>query len=299
MEFDVFVCHASSDREDVAVPLVELLQENGINCWLDQNEIRWGDSLPDKVNEGLRQSHYVIVVLSSSFLTKPWPQREFNAALNLEAGSGTSRVLPLLVGTPQERAGVIEKYPLINDKLYMIWPDDSDRLVNDIDSLLGHASDLVLPTQTANIRNIRQPELARKPTELERHRFVQSGFKEIRDYFAEGVLQLSQHEHIDAEINDIHAAKFTCYAFVSGERRAQCKVWLGGPSNGEQISYSSSFAQIDDDNSYNDWVTVSRDKLSWEASGFGSYATGRADKSMNSEQAASYLWEQFIQPLAN
>ena len=297
MEFDAFVCHSSADKEHVAVPLVELLQRNGIDCWLDQDEIRWGESLTEKVNLGLRQSHYVIVILSSNFVTKPWPQRELNAALNLEAASGDSKVLPLLVGTPEERAAAMAKYPLLNDKLHMVWPKDTDRLVEDIQALLKRSTATEPSTDKDRARNIPKPAINRVPTQLERHRFVRDGFKEIRDYFAEGVAQFSDQELVDAELNDIHAAKFTCYAFVSGEQRAQCKIWMGGASNGEQVSYSSSFRGIDDDNSYNDWLNVSKDALGWEANGFNSFTSGRDDKPMSNEQAAAYFWQQFIHPL--
>ena len=299
MEFDAFICHTSADKETVVNPLHDLLEASGIHCWLDKNEIRWGDSLTARVNEGLRRSRYVIVVLSTNFVVKQWPQRELNAALNQEAASGESRVLPLLVGTSDERASLIERYPLLNDKLHMVWPDDSERLVDDIRSLLGQSAPAIDNTTRASRRRIPDPIIRRKPTELECHRFVQRGFKEIREYFVDGVAQLSEHEHVDAELNDIHAAKFVCYVFASGARKAQCKIWIGGLSNGNQISYSSSFHHIDDDNSFSDWITVSRSELSWEAGGFGGFTSTQSGHLMTSEQAAEYLWKQFIQPLGN
>ena len=63
--FDVFICHASEDKEQYVIPLVENLQNHNINCWIDKSEIEWGDSLVRKINEGLKFSKFVIVVLSS------------------------------------------------------------------------------------------------------------------------------------------------------------------------------------------------------------------------------------------
>ncbi|MBI4633488.1 MAG: toll/interleukin-1 receptor domain-containing protein [Deltaproteobacteria bacterium] len=96
---DIFICHASEDKDEVVRPMVEAFNQAGVSCWYDEAEIKWGDSITQKVNAGLRISRYVIVVLSPTFLAKNWPQRELNSALNLESTSGEVKVLPLLVGT--------------------------------------------------------------------------------------------------------------------------------------------------------------------------------------------------------
>ena len=74
------------------------MKKNGISYWLDKAQINWGDSLTDKVNEGLADSKYVIVVLSNNFLAKRWPQRELNSVLNIEASTGEVKILPLIIG---------------------------------------------------------------------------------------------------------------------------------------------------------------------------------------------------------
>ena len=82
---DVFICHASEDKLTIIKPLLAALDKEGITYWYDEAEINWGESIPNKVNEGLRISRYVLVVLSSFFLSKNWPQRELNSALNTES----------------------------------------------------------------------------------------------------------------------------------------------------------------------------------------------------------------------
>jgi len=88
---DVFICHAGEDKEDVVRPMVEAFSEAGVTCWFDEAEVRWGDSITQRVDEGLATSRYVIVVLSPAFMDKNWPQRELNSALNTEASSGQVR----------------------------------------------------------------------------------------------------------------------------------------------------------------------------------------------------------------
>ena len=59
---DIFICHAGEDKDAVVRPMVEAFTQAGISCWYDEAEIQWGDSVTQKVNEGLSSSRYVVVV---------------------------------------------------------------------------------------------------------------------------------------------------------------------------------------------------------------------------------------------
>ncbi len=131
---DVFICHAGEDKAAVVEPLIGALDAARISYWHDRAEIRWGDSLTGKVNEGLRVSRYVIVVLSPAFMGKHWPERELNAALNMEAATGEVKVLPLLVG---EVNAMLKQFPLLNDKLYLIWDGKVESIIAALQSRFG------------------------------------------------------------------------------------------------------------------------------------------------------------------
>ena len=126
---DVFLCHASEDKRSVVIPLVRAFDRAGITYWHDQAEIGWGDSITEKVNQGLKISRYVIVILSKTFISKKWPKRELNAALNLEASSGEVRVLPIIVGDQREQGEILEEYPLLNDKVFQKWSGKPESVV--------------------------------------------------------------------------------------------------------------------------------------------------------------------------
>ena len=118
---DVFICHASEDKKEVVEPLVSALEKAGISVWFDKAQIKWGDSLTEKINEGLATSRYVLVVVSSAFLDKRWPRKELHAALNREITSGKTSVLPLMTGSDEEIAAFHADYPLHADKLHLRW----------------------------------------------------------------------------------------------------------------------------------------------------------------------------------
>ena len=68
MEYDVFICHASEDKEDFVRPFAERLRQQHIHVWYDEFSLNIGDSLTQKIDEGLAKSRFGIVVLSPNFL---------------------------------------------------------------------------------------------------------------------------------------------------------------------------------------------------------------------------------------
>lgn len=112
--WDLFISHASEDKQSVAIPLTELLERAGLKVWLDQREITLGDSLRLKINDGLAQSRFGLVILSQAFLSKRWPTNELNSLLALE-DRGRKVLLPVL--HELELADLAATVPLLADRL--------------------------------------------------------------------------------------------------------------------------------------------------------------------------------------
>ncbi|GHC21268.1 toll/interleukin-1 receptor domain-containing protein [Aidingimonas halophila] len=112
--WDVFISHASEDKEEVVLPLAELLLASGLTVWLDKGEIFLGDSLREKIDEGLERSQFGIVVFSHSFFSKNWPKSELDGLFSREMG-GEKVILPIWHEIGFEE---IKRYsPLIAGKL--------------------------------------------------------------------------------------------------------------------------------------------------------------------------------------
>ena len=77
-KFDFFLSHASEDKKDVARPLYEALTKLGYSVWFDEAEIKVGDRLRKKIDEGLAIARFGIVILSPSFFGKNWPANELD-----------------------------------------------------------------------------------------------------------------------------------------------------------------------------------------------------------------------------
>lgn len=77
-QYDVFISHASEDKEEVARPLAVALQAHGLEVWFDEFTLKFGDSLRRKIDEGLANSRVGLVVLSPTFLKKDWTNHELD-----------------------------------------------------------------------------------------------------------------------------------------------------------------------------------------------------------------------------
>lgn len=131
--YDVFLCHASEDKEEIVRPLYEELTSLGLTVFLDEEEITWGQSLIDVINKALHKSKYVIAVMSENSVGKKWPQKEINAVLNSDITKGTNKLLPLISGNAEV---ILSENYLLSDKLYKTWQNNAPSLAREILSLI-------------------------------------------------------------------------------------------------------------------------------------------------------------------
>ena len=92
---DVFICHASEDKDEFVRPLAEELRAHHLEVWYDEFALKVGDSLREAIDRGLATSRYGIVVLSPSFFRKRWPKRELNGLVARETGEDRGMILPI------------------------------------------------------------------------------------------------------------------------------------------------------------------------------------------------------------
>jgi hypothetical protein len=111
--WDLFICHASEDKESIAQPLAEALTRAGLKVWYDEFILTLGDSLRCKIDQGLDQSLYGVVILSPNFFAKQWPQRELAGLTTKEISTGKT-ILPIWHCVTRDD---VERYsPILADK---------------------------------------------------------------------------------------------------------------------------------------------------------------------------------------
>lgn len=90
----IFLSHSSIDKPLIEEIAFELINE-GIEVWLDKWEIENGDLLDEKINQGIKDSCFVIVFLSPDSLKSSWVKKELEETLSRE-GSEKKKYLLLV-----------------------------------------------------------------------------------------------------------------------------------------------------------------------------------------------------------
>jgi hypothetical protein len=122
----VFISHASEDRSAVAQPLARELQKRGIRVWFDQYELKLGDSLREKIDDGILRSHFGLIILSPNFFEKNWPRSEL-AGLFQIALERPNSLLPIWYKVTEKEVRTFS--PILADRIAAKWSDGIDSVV--------------------------------------------------------------------------------------------------------------------------------------------------------------------------
>jgi len=129
MEWDVFISHASEDKETFVRPLAVALQKKDIRVWFDEFALTVGDSLRRSIDRGLACSRYGIVVISPDFLKKDWPQKELDGLVAREV-AGQKVILPVWHRIDGK---TLQRYsPLLADRVATSTAKGVDAVVADL-----------------------------------------------------------------------------------------------------------------------------------------------------------------------
>jgi len=112
--YDVFISHASEDKDAIVRSLANALTAKGLKVWYDEFSLRIGDSLRQKIDRGLASSRVGLVVLSPSFIAKGWTNYEPDGIVTRTV-SGEQILLPIWHNITKQQ--VIDFSPSLADKV--------------------------------------------------------------------------------------------------------------------------------------------------------------------------------------
>lgn len=140
-------------------------------------------------------------------------------------------------------------------------------------------------------------------TDLDRRRFIRGVSSTIQQLFEVLLAELSRQNPgaVEADVMPVDATKFTAEVFVSGKSRARCKVWIGGLTGGNEISYAEG-STSQHSNSVNEALSPTErgGELALHAlmGTFGGRAADGLDlKKLSADDTANYLWRRFLSDL--
>ena len=159
----LFISYASEDGPDFAEPLAKELGSD-YDVWFAPYELKVGDSLLAKINDGLRSCDYGVVILSHHFFAKKWPAAELSGLFALEEPS-KKVILPVWRGLSEED---VKRYsPILADR----------KAADGSSGVEAVAAALRLAIDTSG----RQQQLAVMETALERFKGLAESIKERQD----------------------------------------------------------------------------------------------------------------------
>lgn len=135
MKYDVFISHASEDKKVFVEPLANALRKAGIIVWYDRFELKLGDSLREKIDYGLSNSRYGVVILSKSFFSKGWPRTELDSLVTRQNSEGKKVILPIWHEVTGED---VRKFsPILASKYAAKSTDTLESIVDQIEKVLN------------------------------------------------------------------------------------------------------------------------------------------------------------------
>jgi hypothetical protein len=139
-EHDVFISHASEDKDGFVRGLAEGLRERGVDVWYDEFELKVGDSLRRSIDKGLANSRFGIVVLSSAFFAKNWTEYELDGLVAKENAAGDKVILPIWHKVSKDE--VMKQSPTLGDRVAL------NTGIQGLDEIIDQLVDVVRPTAT-------------------------------------------------------------------------------------------------------------------------------------------------------
>lgn len=94
----VFLSYGSEDTH-LARQLAETLRKNGIETWWDEWEIRSGDSIRHKIDEGIKTCTHFLVLLTPQSIDRPWVTTEMDAGF-VHQLAGKCKFIPVRYELP-------------------------------------------------------------------------------------------------------------------------------------------------------------------------------------------------------
>jgi len=170
--FDVFISHASEDKDVFVRPLAAELVRLGLRVWYDEWTLKLGDSLRQRIDEGLVRSRFGVVVLSRDFFAKNWTNAELDGLFANEM-QGKNVILPVWHNVSKEE--VTRYSPMLAGKMAALTNKGVDAVAAEIFSVVrpGAARPPITHSPAKTVGNHSVHKAGRYAVELgQRHKYL-------------------------------------------------------------------------------------------------------------------------------
>lgn len=142
----IFLSHSSKDKKFVKI-LANRLKSDGFSVWYDDWEIHVGDSIVQRINDGISSSNFLLVVLSNNSVNSKWVKEELNAATIKNINKKGAVILPVLLEE-------CEIPPLLSDKKYANFSTDSEFAYQELVEAINFHTHTIKNTESKSIESM-------------------------------------------------------------------------------------------------------------------------------------------------
>lgn len=309
---DVFFSYSHQDeglRNELEKHLSVLRRQGVIDIWTD-HRIGPGEEIGGEIDRHLESADIILLLVSPDFLNSDYCYDiEMKRAMERHE-RGEARVVPVILRPCDWQSapfGGLKALPA-DGKPVTKHQNLDDAFVVVARALRGMAEQLrPAPTVTEHVKpaagfsqRARSSNLRARQefTDRQRHRFIDEAFEYIAQYFEGSLAELeARNPEVETSFKRVDANRFEAVAYMSGQQRSRCGIWLGdNASILKGILYSHS--GLGSGNSYNESLSVEDDGFSLFLKPMGMAKMGQGmDKPLTPEGAAEYYWSLFIERL--
>lgn len=315
-----FISYTHADtalKEQFVRHLAPLQREGLIDLWHD-GMLLPGERLDPTVQAALATSDVVILLVSADFIASEYCYEQEMLRAFSRQRDGSVRVIPIILrpcqwmGVPIGNGETLSEFVALpkDGKAVINWQDTDtafDNAVGVIRDMLKagngrssrisgavpHPGARVAATRSADVTSLLG--IAAKPTDLDRDRFLRSGYKTTAALFEERLSELSASDHrIETDFERVDSRSFSACVYLDGKRVGQISIWHGSDTwrNALCLSYDTATSTR---NSMNDWLPVEDTPQGLAFGASNSMSRQRADGSLDVDGAAAYFWENFLE----
>lgn len=315
-----FISYTHADtalKEELVRHLAPLQREGLIDLWHD-GMLRPGEHLDPAVQAALAASDVVILLVSAGFIASDYCYEQEMLRAFARQREGTARVIPIILkpcqwkGVPIGKGETLSAFIALpkDGKAVINWPDTDTAFDNAVGSIrdmikaggsspqisgniaqtLGTSARATRPAGSSNLLGI-----STKPTDLDRDRFLRSGFTTTAALFEEKLAELKASDlRIDTDFEQIDSRSFAASVYFDGNRVGQVSIWHGSQMwrNALCLSYDTATSSR---SSMNDCLPI-EDTPHGLAFGVSATMSRRlAEGPLDAAGAAAYFWENFLE----
>ena len=236
--YDIAISFAGENRE-IALQLFELLIARHIKVFYDFNEEAnlWGKDLIEHLTDVYsNRARYCLMLISEYYPKKPWTNLERRSAQARALRQPEEYILPVRLDDT-EVPGFPSSVSYL-DLRHQSVEEVADQVVKKLGKHINRERKDVVPASEVSTRryNIPLPQVEKSYTQLDKDRFIEGAFNEMRDYFLQALSDLKSHySYVETDFKEITTEKFLARVYVHGEIKCACKIWLGSSFGSQSI----------------------------------------------------------------